>query len=254
MNTMIDLYDIVSYCNQRLTIDKIKDFPGAENGLQFANNGKVSKIGAAVDAGLVPFQIAAEKQIDFLIVHHGLFWQSIQPVTHSVYQKFKTLIDADCAVYGAHLPLDCHPDIGNNALLAKALKLDIIDRFLDYEGTTIGLITQLKEGRRNLKTSLQNLFPDSFIPIEYGSDNPKKIAILTGSGASALEELSTLGIDTLITGELKQQHFNIAQEQNLNLYLCGHYASETFGVAALAEEVAKKFNLAWEFIKTDCPL
>lgn len=105
-----------------------------------------------------------------------------------------------------------------------------------------------------LKKRLGHLFPNGFTAIEKGSNRPGKIAILTGSGASAISELKAEGVDTLITGELKQNHFNQAEESGLNLYLCGHYATETFGVGALAQEVAAEFGLEWEFIDTDCPL
>ena len=90
--------------------------------------------------------------------------------------------------------------------------------------------------------------------MEYGPSNPSKIAILTGSGQSAFEELEAIGADSFITGELKQHHFNLAQELNLNVYSCGHYATETFGVKALGEEVASNFDLPFEFIDTECPL
>ena len=90
--------------------------------------------------------------------------------------------------------------------------------------------------------------------IEFGSKTPNKIAILTGSGSSAVAELKRIGVDTLITGELRQNHYNQAQEEGLNLYLCGHYATEVYGVCALAKEVSRKFEIPWEFIPTKCPL
>jgi putative NIF3 family GTP cyclohydrolase 1 type 2 len=107
-------------------------------------------------------------------------------------------------------------------------------------------------GRDELTKNLQALFPRTYHAIEYGSEKPKRIGILTGSGQSAVPHLLENEIDTLITGELRQHHFNIAQELGLNLYPCGHYATEVFGVKALAAEIAKKFQIEWQFIEQPC--
>lgn len=251
---MVNLPDILSFCDNRVHRTEIGDFPGAENGLQVANNGKVTKIGASVDAGLIPFQKAIEAKIDFLIVHHGLFWNPPVPITEANYEKIKVLIEGNLAVYASHLPLDAHREIGNNALIAKSLGLKQLDWFLEFQGTKIGLIAESFKNREELKTKLQQLFPSTFTAIEYGSPEPNKIAISSGSGNSVVGELLKAGVDTLVTGELRQHHFNMAQELKLNLYACGHYATEVFGVQALAKEVAQKFNLNYEFIQTDCPL
>tara|TARA_R100000027_G_scaffold7932_4_gene5984 strand:- start:5779 stop:6534 length:756 start_codon:yes stop_codon:yes gene_type:complete len=251
---MVELQKIVSFCDRRTRRADICDFPPAHNGLQIENNGLVTKIGAAVDAGEKPFQLAADKGIDFLIVHHGLYWVPPVPLTGAAYRKTRTAIERNLAVYGSHLPLDCHPEIGNNALLAKSLDLTRVDTFLPYEGTNIGLITTAPPTRDELKYRLERIFPGGVVSIEEGSERPQKIAILTGSGSSAVEHLASIGVDTLITGELKQHFYNVAQEQRLNLFTCGHYRTETFGVRALAEETAKYFDLPCEFVATDCPL
>lgn len=251
---MIDLLSIVKYCDERLRIREIKDFPGAFNGLQIDKVGKVSKVGAAVDAGFVPFEKATEKKIDFLVVHHGIFWSPPTPLTGVNFKKVKHCMDHDLAVYSAHLPLDCHDELGNNAIIAKRLNLKPCGGFLNFEGHDIGLLTQSQFSREELKSQLLNEFSQGIQSIEFGSANPQKIAILSGSGQSAVEQILNFGCDTLITGELKQQHFNYAQENGLNLYVCGHYATETFGVQALAEEIAQRFDLPYEFISTECSL
>ena len=254
MISMDNLDSVIKFCNDRIDVNKIKDFPGAWNGLQVENNGEITKIGAAVDAGLFPFQIATEKEIDFLIVHHGLFWSPPTPLTGASYEKIKHCMDNNLAIYSAHLPLDCHSEIGNNAILAKRLNLVECDGFLDFEGNKIGLLNHCNFSREDLKTRLQKEFPSGMQSIEFGSKHPTKIGILSGSGQSAVDQILNVGADTLITGELKQQHFNYAQEKGLNLYVCGHYATETFGVEALAKETAEKFNLPYEFVDTNCPL
>ena len=250
---MASLQKIAAFCDKRTRRHEIRDFKGACNGLQFENTGEIQKVGASVDAGLIPFQKAVDRKVDLLIVHHGMYWSPLQPITGVKFQKVNTLLNGGLAVYSSHLPLDCHSEIGNNALLAKEIGLQPTGTFLDYEGTDIGLITE-GISRLDLIEKLQKTFDDKVQSIEFGSEKPNKIAILTGSGSSAVSELKRIGVDTLITGELRQNHYNQAQEEGLNLYLCGHYATEVYGVCALAKEISQKFEIPWEFIATDCPL
>jgi len=250
---MADLEKIVQYCDERVKRTSISDFKGSVNGLQIANNGVVKKVGAAVDAGLIPFKEAAERGIDLLIVHHGLFWVPPTPLTGVNYEKVKLLMDENIAVYSSHLPLDAHPEIGNNVLLAKALGLEVERTCFPYEGTDLGVIATGCKSRDQLHDKINEVL-GIMDAIEFGSNKPEKIAILTGSGASVVDQLLKEGVDTLITGELRQHHFNMAQELKLNLYPCGHYTTETFGVKALAQEISEKFGIPWEFIPTSCPL
>ncbi len=251
---MVELETIVKFLDNRTRRSTFVDFEGAENGLQLANNGSVSRIGAAVDAGRVPFEKAVAAGIDLLIVHHGLYWTPPQPLTGAAYAKIHTAITGNLAVYSSHLPLDAHAEIGNNACIARLLELEPCDTFLPYEGNPIALIAKAGCDRSELANRLRKLFPDTFNAIEFGSSKPSRIAILSGSGSSAIPYLKAAGCDTLITGELKQQFFNTAQEEHLNLYPCGHYATETFGVTELAREAADKFDLPFEFISTECRL
>lgn len=251
---MARLPEIVSYVDQRLKIDEIKDFPGASNGLQVANKGVVKKIGAAVDANLSSFQEAARREVDFLVVHHGLFWEAEAPLVGARYQKWALLFEHDIAIYSSHLPLDCHPDLGNNVQLLKQIGLSPKETFGNYQGRDIGCIAEFVGSRHQLRSQLEGLFPKGIKAIEYGSTEPNRVAVLTGSGQSVIKLLKPAGVDTLITGELKQQAFSTAQDEELNLYICGHYATETFGVRALAQELAEAFSLPWEFIPSCCIL
>ena len=249
---MATLQQLVEYCDQRTRRAAFKDAPSAFNGLQVANNGRVTKIGAAVDAGVVPFQKAVAAGIDFLVVHHGMYWDMPRPLTGPVYERVATLIEGNCALYSNHLPLDGHPEIGNNALLARQLDLAPVRPFLVRDGEAIGCIAKAKLPRAALRKKLESLYP-RVIAIECGSAAPREIAFCSGSGYSAVPELLNAGVDTLVTGELREDCFNRAQEEKLNLYLCGHYATEVHGVQALAAELAKKFKLPWEFIATENP-
>lgn len=250
------LEDIVAYCDKRTRRTAYKDYPGAFNGLQVANDGRVTKIGAAVDAGAGPFQQAAAAGVDFLIVHHGMYWDMPRPLTGPVYDRVATLVRGNCALYSSHLPLDGHPELGNNALLAQQVGLKPTRPFVMREGEPVGCIVDFRgaaPARDHLRTKLERLYT-RVIAIEYGAKAPKSVAFCSGSGNSATAELGPAGVDTLVTGELREEFFNRAQEEKLNLYLCGHYATEVHGVKALAAELAKKFKLPWEFIATDNPL
>jgi dinuclear metal center YbgI/SA1388 family protein len=201
---------------------------------------------------VIPFQKAVAAGIDFLIVHHGMYWDMPRPLTGPAYERVKTLMDGNCALYSNHLPLDGHPQLGNNALLAKQLGLKPSRPFLVRDGEPIGCIAGSKLGRSAIRAKLEKLYP-RVIAIEYGSAAPSAVAFCSGSGYSAVPELISSGVDTLVTGELREDCFNRAQEEKLNLYLCGHYATEVHGVKALATELSRKFKLPWEFIATENP-
>jgi putative NIF3 family GTP cyclohydrolase 1 type 2 len=232
---MATLQELVNYCDERTRRSAFKDAPGAFNGLQVANDGRVTKIGAAVDAGFVPFQKAVEAGVDFLIVHHGMYWDMPRPLTGPVYERVATLVKGNCA------------------LLARQLGLEAKRPFLVRDGEAVGWIAAHGETRAQLRARLEKLY-GRVIAIECGGEKPASVAFCSGSGNSAVPELARENVDTLVTGELREEWFNTAQEQKLNLYLCGHYATEVHGVKALAAELAAKFGVPWEFIGTENPL
>ena len=250
---MPSLSDLVDYCDKRTRRAEFKDAPGAFNGLQLANGGSVTRIGAAVDAGVVPFRRAVEEGVDFLIVHHGMYWDMPRALTGSAYDRVSVLLRGDCALYSNHLPLDAHPEIGNNALVARQLGLAPARGFMANEGGDIGLIASSALARSELRARLEAHYP-RVIALEFGSDTPREVAICSGSGNSALPAAMAAGVDTLVTGELREEHFNRAQEEHLNLFLCGHYATEVHAVKALAVELSENFGLPWVFIPTENPL
>ncbi len=249
----VTLKKLVDYCDRRLRRSAFTDAPGAHNGLQVANDGRVTKIGAAVDAGLVPFQRAIAAGVDFLVVHHGMYWDMPRPITGPVYDRTVTLLRGNCALYSSHLPLDAHPVLGNNALLAGQLGLNPTRPFLVRDGEAVGWIAATRKSRQSLHSQLTKLYT-RVIALEFGSAAPAAIAFCSGSGNSAVPALRDARVDTLVTGELREEWFNVAQEQRLNLYICGHYATEVHGVQALAAELSRKFRVPWEFIATENPL
>lgn len=250
---MASLKQLADYCDRRTRRAAFHDYPGAVNGLQVGNDGRVTKIGAAVDAGLAPFERAVECGVDFLVVHHGLFWGGAQPLTGPVYERYAAVIRGNCAVYSSHLPLDAHAELGNNAQLARLLGLKPKRQFLEHDDAAIGWIAPNRFRRTQLRMRLEENFP-RVVAIEFGAATPKEVAFCSGAGNGAIPQLAAAGVDTLVTGELREEWFNYAQENRLNVYLCGHYATETLGVKALAAELARKFRLPWTFIDTENPL
>jgi dinuclear metal center YbgI/SA1388 family protein len=250
---MAKLKDLVAYCDKRTRPSAFKDSPGAFNGLQVANDGAATRIGAAVDAGVVPFRRAVAAGVDFLIVHHGMYWDMPRPLVGPAYARVASLVKGNCALYSSHLPLDAHPRIGNNALLARQLGLRARRGFIENEGGDIGCIAPWRLARAALRRRLASLYA-RVVAIEFGSARPTEVAFCSGSANGAMPAFMASGADTLVTGELGEQWYNVAQERGLNLYLCGHYATEVHAVRALAAELSERFGLPWEFIATENPL
>ena len=154
---MAKLNDIVRFINSYMRVGAFKDFPGSYNGLQFQNSGNVSKIAAATDCGIEEIKAAKKFGADLLLVHHGMFWTPPIPIIGSSYKKIKTLIDADMAVYSCHLPLDAHREIGNSALIAKSLCLEICGGCFNIEGEDIAVVAKApKAAARSLRAGSKN--------------------------------------------------------------------------------------------------
>jgi dinuclear metal center YbgI/SA1388 family protein len=249
----MELERVVDWCADELAVAETPDFPGARNGLQVANSGSVKRVAASVDAGLEPIRRAIADGADLILVHHGLFWGGDQPVVGPRYEVLRALFEADCALYSAHLPLDGHPQLGNNAALLDLLGFKPTGPFAIYEGFPTGALAEPGEDRAAFRARLEAAFP-RLTPMEFGPETVGRLAVLSGSGASAFDEVHAAGADTFLTGELRQHHFNQAQEQGLNVYCCGHYATEVFGVQRLAAALEKEFGLPWAFHDTGCPL
>jgi len=243
-----NLAEIVSYLETLLDHAKVGDWPNALNGLQVENSGRIRRIGAAVDVCEATLALAAERGVDFLLVHHGLFWSGLQPVNGANYRKLKRAFDADMAVFSSHLPLDLHPKFGNNALLAKALGFKRPEPFFFEKGGLIGLKTRLALDRTTLCERLQTAVGGPVKLIPGGPERTGVIGIVTGGAGNELFKAVAEGVDTFITGEGSHWTYTAAEELGLNVLYAGHYATETFGVKALAAHLSKKYRLPWEFL------
>lgn len=242
------LKDLVKEAERLLKNGEFTDFAGAVNGLQVENRGKVTKIAAAVDASLTTIHMAIGEKADLLVVHHGLFWSASHPWTGRRYEMMRTLVEGNLAVYSSHLPLDAHPKIGNNILLARALGLKEIKPFFFEKGRHLGVRGRLDISRDELAKKLSRATGVSVKVLPGGEAKCTKIGIVTGGAGAEMKIAAAEGVDTFITGEGPHWTFALAEDLNLNVFYGGHYATETFGVKALADHLAKRFSLPWVFV------
>ena len=248
---MAALFDIVSYIDEFLRIHEVDDWDNALNGLQIENSGRVSRIGAAVDVSTRILTGAAKKNIDLLIVHHGLFWPGLQPVRSALRRQLQLAFENDIALYSAHLPLDIHPKVGNNAELIAALGLKSAEPFLEEKGQPVGLKVRASIPRGDLIGKLRKALSGSIKAFNFGPKRTRVIGIVTGGAGSEIYRVAQENVDTFITGEAPHWAAVAAEELGMNLLLGVHYATEVFGVKALAAHLSKRFRIPWGFI--DCP-
>jgi dinuclear metal center YbgI/SA1388 family protein len=245
---------IAEHLDQLLGTATVPDYPNAINGLQVANRGPVRTIAAAVDVSRRTIEGAVERGANLLLVHHGLFWGGVQPLRGGRYERVRALIEHDVALYAAHLPLDRHPTLGNNVLLARALGLQPTAEFARYASIAIGVRGEADQPTASIVDAARQFARQWGGEVRVTAAEPGRVtrrwAICTGSGASAetLHEASTLGIDTLIVGEGPHWTAVDAPEMGLVIVYAGHYATETLGPRALAEHVSSAFGISWVFV------
>ena len=243
------LKSIVQYCDRTLRTAEVQDSPGAMNGLQFENDGSVTRIAATVDASLATVKLAIAANADLLIVHHGLFWNMRQPWTGKTRELIGLLVANNLAVYSSHLPLDAHPHLGNNAQLCALLGLKKhMKPFFFEKGTYLGFKCSSSIPRAELARRLQRATETSTLVLPGGPAVCKHIGVVTGGAGEGVKQAASEGIDTFITGEGPHWTHALAEELGVNILYGGHYATETFGVKALAAELSKRFKVPWTFL------
>ncbi len=248
------LSEIVRYLDEFLRLREIADYPNALNGLQLENSGAVTRLATAVDARSATVVAAVGLGAGtLLLVHHGLFWGGAQPFTGNLHRLLKTAFDADLALYSAHLPLDVHREVGNNAGLCAALGFHpgVAEPFFDFKGTALGLRVRLDAplARDELTARLARAVAGPVRVCPGGLAEVRSIGIVTGGAGNEARAVAAAGsIDTFITGEGAHWTHALADELGLNILYGGHYATETFGVKALAAHLAARFGLPWEFL------
>jgi len=248
----VSVGELAEYLDQYLRIREIPDEPNAINGLQAENaSGRIHRIVAAVDASLETIQGAGagRKGSALLLVHHGLFWDGSIPVTGRRYRRVRALMDSDTALYAAHIPLDVHSEVGNNAVLARDLGLVETEPFDLYKGVSIGVQGTLAKpvARETLVATLEQMLSTKARLIPGGPPESRRIGIITGAAGGRIAAARDAGLDTYISGEGAHHTYFDAMEFGVNVIYGGHYATETVGVKALAQHLGNRFNLPWEF-------
>jgi dinuclear metal center YbgI/SA1388 family protein len=244
----MQLADLVRWLDDYLRVADIRDDAVALNGLQVENGGKVTRVAVAVDACQAVFDMAVTAKADLLIVHHGLFWGGLEPITGRHHRRIATLLRHGIALYGAHLPLDVHPEVGNNTVLAGQLGMAVHGWWGEYKGTPIGVRGELDLPRDVLGERIAEALQVRPILLPGGPARAGRVGIVTGAGGSMIAEAKAAGLDTLITGEGKHHSYFDAEELGVNVFYAGHYATETVGVKALGAKLAEQHGLPWGFL------
>jgi len=246
---MASLTDIVRALDNELNTSSIPDYAGAMNGLQLETDADIKKIAVAVDATLPVVERAVASGAQLLIVHHGLFWQGAEKIIGPFYKKLRCAMNSNLGIYSNHIPLDIHPRLGNNVLLAKRIADVEWTPFFDWKGIELGLSAELNltvgEIADRLACAVETplLLRPRLLERRAG-----RVGIITGGAGSEVKAMHSEGIQTFISGEAPHWAHGLAEELDVELLLAGHYATETFGVKALGKWLETQFKIEAEFI------
>ncbi len=246
---------ITNYLNKELKIAEFED--SSHNGLQVANSGNVRKVCCGVDASLEFFERAQERGADMVICHHGISWgESLATITGLNYQRISALLRHDMALYACHLPLDAHPTLGNNARICRTLGLRNLKPFGMYGGKLIGFEGVLSKPRRfsTFERMVAERIGKPLHAWDCGKRTVQRIAVVSGGAAGEIVEAGEKGIDVYVSGEQTLMAYNLAREYGINAIFAGHYATERFGVMAVAERLRQRFKVDVEFVDMEIPV
>ena len=243
----MDILQLSHYLDNLLDIKEIKDSANAMNGLQVQNTGDIKKVGLAVDLCMATIEKAIAAECNMMFVHHGMLWGGVKPIRGNFYDKISTMMCENLGLYSAHLPLDMHPVLGNNKVLAGQLELNELEPFGEYEGQKIGFKGRLKSlSAEELGAKLEDKLGS---PVKViGSGEVQTLGVVSGGAADILSQAAVAGLDAYLTGEGSNHHYHEAIENECVLILAGHYATETGGVKAVGKHLEEQFGIKTEFI------
>jgi dinuclear metal center YbgI/SA1388 family protein len=254
--TATPITDVLTELDRLLTPASFEDY--CVNGLQVPGPPLVETIATGVSASVELFELAAAERADLLLVHHGLLWGSgTRTVDAQLKRRLKLLFDAEMALAAYHLPLDAHPELGNNALLAKALDAVGMEPFALHAGRPIGFVATLPDDglpAGELFDRVHAITSREPLMFKAGPERVRRVAIVSGAGADYLEEALEAGADALLTGEVSERSMAQARELGLHLISAGHYATETLGIRRLGEHLAERFGVRQVFIDVPNPV
>ncbi len=242
--------DILSHLSSTL-----EDCPedASWNGLQVANQGTIHQIIGAVDASEQLFYTTKPSVPSLYIVHHGMFWKGLNPsLRQSHYRKIQFLFQHDCALYASHLPLDIHPQIGNNRYLLQNLSIDenTLAPLSHYKGYPIGYCATLHEPEtpENIQHMYENVCHEPSMLFPFGEKKIQNVAVCSGDGTSFIADAYHSGVDLYITGEFSHTMYIYAQDHHMNVLCLTHYASEKGGVQNICQKLYEKFDVPFTII------
>ena len=242
------LKELTAHLDAYLQINAFVD--NSQNGLQVQGREEIHCVAAAVDACQETIDAAANANVNLLLVHHGLFWDKPEKLVGPHFRRVKKIIESGLNLYCAHLPLDAHTEVGNNAVLARRLGFEPTTGFDNHHGRDIGYIAETKtalsqsEFLHRLQEALGNEVRADF----FGAETIQRLAIVSGGGAFLLPQAVAAGVDAFLTGEPSHSRYHFCKESHFNVVYGGHYATETFGVIALAQHLEAKFGLPYQFL------
>lgn len=253
----VPLADLVRWLDRTLALPAFAG-DASHNGLQVEGASRgVSKVACGVDASPEFYEEALKRGAQLLLVHHGISWgSSLARIAGPAYRLVAPLVRADAALYAAHLPLDAHPVLGNNAQIAKALGLRNVRPFGVYRGFSIGVRGEFPRAMpwEEAKARFRAICPGGrFDSVDAGKKTVRTVGIVSGGGADECPQASAAGLDAFFTGEFGLQHRNAVLNDPIDLAAAGHYATERFGVRALGEALAARFGIDWEFVDFGLP-
>jgi dinuclear metal center YbgI/SA1388 family protein len=249
------LAELLAELEQLLEPTRFKDY--CPNGLQVPGREQVQRIATGVSASAELFRLAIEHRAELLIVHHGLFWGNVGPINAAMKRRLKLLFDSNMSLAAYHLPLDAHPQLGNNALIAASLGAEPMRSFAMHAGEPIGVIARLPgEGlpATELIGRINHLTEREALVLEEGPQRVQLVAIVSGAGSSFLAEAVDLGAEAFITGEPAERVFAQAREAQVHFIAAGHYATETLGIRRLGEHLSERFNIEHVFLDVPNPI
>jgi dinuclear metal center YbgI/SA1388 family protein len=248
---MITLKEITRYLDEYLHVSEIGD--ASLNGLQVQGADEITRITFAVDYSSRAAQQAAEAGAQLLVVHHGLFWGKEQPIIGLLYRRVKEMFELGIGLYAVHLPLDVHSKVGNCINVCNALGLKGLEPFGLSHGVSVGLRGVLPKpvSVGDFESKLTSLFGDGVVEFRFGPETIKAVGVITGGGSSMVDQAVVAELDAFVTGEIKHGAYFIGEEGGVNLYACGHYATELTGIKALMEHITNEFDV--ETVLIDIP-
>jgi dinuclear metal center YbgI/SA1388 family protein len=248
---MVHLADLEYYINELLMIGNFQDY--APNGLQVEGRQEIRKLATGVTASQSMIDQALSWGADAILVHHGYFWRGESPqVTGMKYRRLKSLIQAEVGLLAYHLPLDAHPELGNNAQLAKLLGLSVSGTFA--KGIAMqGSLAEAVSVEKFAKLISEKLGQQA-LHLAGGGKQIKHVAWCSGGAQGYLEQAAQLGVDAYISGEASEQSYHVAQEMGIHFFAAGHHATERYGVQALGEHLAEQFGIVHHFVDIANPV